>query len=176
MVKPLINDARDPKPPEAQEAPSALSESISHMEEEFKELEGRSRPRWALAVLVLLLVGGAVGAYFWFGKGVGRSLAPPVPIVGVQIDVTQPPNGSVLDETPPVFAWESVASRHDYLFMLKLDDATSAVLERSSKSSTLRLTQDDLKLVGKGSYVWIVRARSKEGTILGTGHGRFRIR
>ena len=170
------NEVRNPQPPEEPEPSSGLTGTIAHMEEEFKELEQLNRPRWAMAIAALLLIGGAVGGYFYFVRDRGASLAPPVPIEGVLMDVSQPPNGSVLDAPPPIFAWESVTSRHDYLFTLKLEKAPTALLERSSRSSTLRLTQDDSKLVGSGSYVWIVRARAKDGTVLGTGHGRFRIR
>jgi hypothetical protein len=146
------------------------------MEEEFKELERKSAPRWVLGVLALVVAGAAVGAYLWFAPGRSGALAPPVQIQGVPIDISQPRNGSVLPAPPEMFAWESVADRDHYLFTLQLEGAPAALLERGIKSSTFRPTKEELLRLGPGSYVWIVRARTKDGTVLGTGHGRFRIR
>lgn len=175
MVKPT-SQVRNPSAPTGPEAPSGPGGTIAHMEEEFKELEELNRPRKVLALAAILLIGGIVGGYFWFVRDRSTVLAPPVPIEGVLIETSQPHVGAVLDPSAPVFAWESVASRDTYVFTIKLEGAPAPTIERNSKSSTVRLTEADLKLLAPGSYIWYVKARDKDGTILGTGHGRFRLR
>ena len=172
--------AEAPKGPQVPQPPgtpgSATAGSFSHMEEEYRDIEGQHGPRWALAVAALVLVGGSIGAYFYIRSERSVRLAPPVPIEGVLIEVTQPHNGATLDAAPPLFGWETVAGRDHYLFTLKLESGPTALIERNSKSSTLTLTKDDLKLLRSGSYIWVVRARTREGSVLGTGAGRFRIK
>jgi len=168
MVDPS-NEVRGPSP--------GLSGTIAHMEEEFKELEKMNRPRWPLAIGVVLLVGAAVGAYFWLGRSPesGRAVSS-APVEGVRIEISQPPNGSLLEGAPAAFVWESIAGRNDYLFSLMLESAPTPILERSSKTATLELSEEDAQRLGAGIYVWTVKARAKDGKILGTGTGRFRIR
>lgn len=173
----MAQASKNPQGPQspATPEPSDVKGSFSHMAEEFTELEGQHGPRWALLVAALVLIGAVAGAYYWSTTSRAERLAPPVPIEGVLIEVSQPRAGSTLDVAPQMFGWETVAGRDHYLFTVKLEDAPAAVIERSSKSSTLTLTQDEQKLLGSGNYIWIVRARAKDGTVLGTGHGRFRI-
>lgn len=162
---------------ETSKLPSGPAGSIAHMEEEFRDLERMSRPRWPLALAMVLLVGAAVGAYFWLGRP-ARHTAParPLAVQGVLIEVAQPRNGSVLDAAPAVFAWESIAGRHDYVLRLERDGSAAALLERSSKTPKLELSGVDAVRLVPGDYVWTVRARAKDGKVLGTGIGRFRIR
>jgi hypothetical protein len=168
--------ATEPQPAAARQR-SSIDGTIDHMEEEFLELEQKSRPRLAWAAIVLVLLGAAVGAYFWFAAGEKASaLGPPVPITGVLIEISQPRNLSEHDAAPQLFAWESIASRHDYLFTLKREGEQAALVEHTSKTSTLRLTPEEAARIGSGNYAWTVRARAREGAILGTGGGRFRVR
>jgi hypothetical protein len=157
--------------------PSGPSGSIAHMEEEFRDLERMSRPRWPLALAVVLLVGAATGAYFWLGRTPQQgSVARPLAMQGVPIDIAEPRNGSVLEAAPAVFAWESIAGRNDYLFRLEREGAATPLLERSSKTPKLELSEVDAGRLVPGRYVWTVRARAKDGSVLGTGRGRFQLR
>lgn len=166
----LTNEVRGPSP--------GLSGTIAHMEEEFKELEHMSRPRWPMALVVVLLAGAAAGGYFWFGRDLGssRPSATAAAVEGVRIEVSEPRDGARLTSAPADFSWESIAGRSDYLFTLKLEGSPAALLERTSKTSKLQLTEDEWKPLGSGSYAWTVRARAKDGTVLGTGNGRFEVR
>ena len=162
---------------EVQTIPPGPSGSIAHMEEEFRELERMSRPRWPLALALVLLLGAAAAGWFWLGRTPrAASVARPVAVQGVPIEVSQPRNGSVLDAAPAVFAWESISGRSDYLFRLERDGAPAPLLERTSKTPKLELSEADAARLSAGRYVWTVRARAKDGKVLGTGTGRFQVR
>ena len=72
---------------EVQTIPPGPSGSIAHMEEEFRELERMSRPRWPLALALVLLLGAAAAGRFWLGRTPrAASVARPVAVQGVPIE------------------------------------------------------------------------------------------
>ncbi|HKQ62412.1 MAG TPA: hypothetical protein VJS92_14060 [Candidatus Polarisedimenticolaceae bacterium] len=167
----MLHHAQEPT---ASEPPRV--ESIEHMEEEVRELEGIGRPRWGLLLSGLVVAGLVIGSYIVWMRPAGRaSLPPPAVDSGTPIEVAQPRPGRFA-ELPTHYAWESVAGRSDYLFTLTMEGASMPLVQRVVKTPSLDLTPEEAGSLPAGKrYVWRVTAR-RDGQSLGSGQGRFELR
>jgi hypothetical protein len=165
-----------------QESPTNFANEhvLEHLEDEIKSLEGVTRwKRPVFIVVLVLVVAAAVAGMTWF------VMSPP-PITsghaayvggsGMSIEVVEP-KGATLAAPPARFAWESVTGRLQYVVRVYVKGSSNPVLERRTTGTSLELTADDQALMPRGnSFVWKVVAQGQNGATIGEGEATFKVR
>lgn len=82
------------------------------------------------------------------------------------------PTGTI-DHLPALFQWERVAGAVSYLVTIQREGTDEVLLLRSSRSSSLAPTADDLSLFLPGGFRWTVEARGKDGKTIAWGEKGF---
>jgi len=170
--KPMVQDVETNHPAPR---PDSAASSIEHMEEEFRALEG-TRSRWIIWLGGILLVAAGSATYYWLADRTPVRPTRARTTTGVVIDLAEPRAGK-LDQPPTRFAWESIAGRHDYHFVLTVEGDPMPLVDRAVTNTSLDLKPEELARLAPGKwYSWSVTARQRDRRILAAGQSRFQIR
>jgi hypothetical protein len=147
--------------------------SEDRFEHEIEELETSAwhhNPTLVVLVLALVVVVGAGITYLFMTEK--KQVKPTGPVV-MQLEMIEPRPGK-LGNTPTKFRWETISATKYYSFSLSGKGAASALLQRSSSSTSVSLTPEELSRLVKGaSYTWKVEAYSDTGKVLARGESAF---
>lgn len=154
--------------------PTSVGTPEEVLEAEIEDLEKRtlnSGRLWALAALGLVVVaGGGMMVGTWTSRldpGRQPAFAPET------MRLTEP-YGTVDDAG--LFRWEATDAAASYVVTVKAATRNEYQIVRSVTESFLKPSETELADLTPGDYLWSVEARSRAGTPIGYGEGRFSIR